>query len=138
MLWSLLRANLRRLLAIFNHLIEYLGIYLFINKLTANAIIQDKGLAAMERLDRVAGRVQQAAGGQGQAGGGPSSSRRALGFVGAVEEAMVKGFPYDVPAQYSSLPQLKVRLSRVCQRACRLHADRMRLPMSGEQMEALP
>ncbi len=25
-----------------------------------------------------------------------------------IEEAMVKGFPYEVPKQYANLPQLKV------------------------------
>ena len=30
-------------------------------------------------------------------------------MVGNVEEAMVGGFPFDVPAEYANLPQLKVR-----------------------------
>ena len=33
----------------------------------------------------------------------------ALTAVGAIEEAMVKGFPFEVPAAYDNLPQLKVR-----------------------------
>jgi hypothetical protein len=39
----------------------------------------------------------------------PIKQQEALGFVGAMEEAMVKGFPYTVPAQYANLPQLKAR-----------------------------
>lgn len=38
----------------------------------------------------------------------PLKQQEALGFVGQIEEAMVKGFPYEVPAQYANLPQLKV------------------------------
>lgn len=38
----------------------------------------------------------------------PIKQQEALGFVGQVEEAMVKGFPYEVPKQYDNLPQLKV------------------------------
>lgn len=32
-----------------------------------------------------------------------------LGYVGAIEEAMVKEFPFQVPSEYDSLPQLKGR-----------------------------
>jgi len=38
----------------------------------------------------------------------PVLQQEALGYVGRVEEAMVQGFPFKVPDQYSSLPQLKV------------------------------
>ena len=38
----------------------------------------------------------------------PSKQQEALGFVSIIEEAMVKGFPYEVPKQYANLPQLKV------------------------------
>lgn len=31
-----------------------------------------------------------------------------LGYVGEIEEAMVKGFPFEVPSEYANLPQLKV------------------------------
>lgn len=37
----------------------------------------------------------------------PIKQQEALGYVGQIEEAMVKGFPYEVPAQYANLPQLK-------------------------------
>jgi peptidylprolyl isomerase len=33
----------------------------------------------------------------------------ALGHIGALEELMVKGFPYEVPSEYANLPQLKGR-----------------------------
>ena len=38
----------------------------------------------------------------------PAKQQEALNFVGTIEESMVKGFPFEVPAQYASLPQLKV------------------------------
>jgi hypothetical protein len=38
----------------------------------------------------------------------PVLQQEALAYVGRVEEAMVQGFPFKVPEQYSNLPQLKV------------------------------
>lgn len=38
----------------------------------------------------------------------PIKQRECLEYVGAAEEAMVKGFPFDVPAQYAQRPLLKV------------------------------
>jgi cyclophilin family peptidyl-prolyl cis-trans isomerase len=35
--------------------------------------------------------------------------QQALTYVGAIEEAMVKGFPFTVPSEYDNLPQLKGR-----------------------------
>ncbi|KAK9828041.1 hypothetical protein WJX81_004327 [Elliptochloris bilobata] len=69
---------------------------------------KDKGLAAMARLDKsldefvvlLDEKDKQEV---------PIKQQEALGYVGAVEEAMVKGFPYEVPQQYASLPQLKGR-----------------------------
>ena len=40
----------------------------------------------------------------------PEIQQVALGFVSIIEEAMVKGFPYEVPTQYADLPQLKVTI----------------------------
>lgn len=40
----------------------------------------------------------------------PLQQQKALDFVSAVEEAMVKGFPFEVPKEYADLPQLKVSL----------------------------
>ena len=42
----------------------------------------------------------------------PIKQQEALGYVGIIEEAMVKGFPYEVPKQYANLPQLKVRIQQ--------------------------
>lgn len=47
----------------------------------------------------------------------PLVQQRCLDYVGQVEEAMVKGFPFDVPPEYANLPQLKVP-----RRRC-LHAE---------------
>ena len=40
----------------------------------------------------------------------PAAQQNALSYVGQIEEAMVKGFPFEVPSQYDNLPQLKVCL----------------------------
>jgi len=49
----------------------------------------------------------------------PIKQQEALGYVGQVEEAMVKGFPYKVPTQYANLPQLKVHtLFALLERGC--------------------
>ena len=42
----------------------------------------------------------------------PIRQQDALGYVGQIEEAMVKEFPYQVPSKYDYLPQLKV--STIC------------------------
>lgn len=39
----------------------------------------------------------------------PLKQQEALLYVGRIEEAMVQGFPFQVPAKYDNLPQLKVR-----------------------------
>ncbi|DBA94987.1 TPA: Peptidyl-prolyl cis-trans isomerase, chloroplastic [Trebouxia sp. C0004] len=39
----------------------------------------------------------------------PSVQQNALTYVGQIEEAMMKGFPFEVPSQYDNLPQLKGR-----------------------------
>lgn len=39
----------------------------------------------------------------------PIKQQEVLGYVGLVEEAMVKGFPFQVPSAYANLPQLKGR-----------------------------
>ncbi len=46
----------------------------------------------------------------------PLKQREALRFVGMVEENMVKGVPFEVPATYANLPTLKV--IRCLARAC--------------------
>jgi hypothetical protein len=39
----------------------------------------------------------------------PIKQQELLTYVGDIEQAMVKGFPFDVPAAYADLPQLKGR-----------------------------
>lgn len=39
----------------------------------------------------------------------PLVQQQCLDYVGAVEEAMVGAFPFEVPKEYADLPQLKVR-----------------------------
>jgi len=41
----------------------------------------------------------------------PIKQQEVLGYVGDIEQAMVKGFPFEVPSEYSNLPQLKGRAS---------------------------
>lgn len=94
--------------------VQLLVSYSYLWYLTTNTVAQDNGLAAMERLDRSLDEFSKLLEDKDKQEV-PIKQQEALGFVGAVEEAMVKGFPYDVPAQYSSLPQLKVRLPRACQ-----------------------
>lgn len=43
--------------------------------------------------------------------GVPEAAGDALGYVGDIEAAMVKAFPYEVPKEFDNLPQLKVLLS---------------------------
>jgi hypothetical protein len=38
----------------------------------------------------------------------PIKQRECLQYVGEIQEAMVKGFPFEVPAQYADRPLLKV------------------------------
>ena len=38
----------------------------------------------------------------------PEKEREVLDYVGRVEEAMVKGFPFEVPAEYAQRPLLLV------------------------------
>lgn len=40
----------------------------------------------------------------------PLKQREVLGYLGQVEEAMVKGFPFQVPKDYADRPLLLVRL----------------------------
>ena len=39
----------------------------------------------------------------------PIKQQEVLDYVGTIEESMMKGFPFEVPSQYSNLPQLKGR-----------------------------
>lgn len=81
---------------------------------------QDKGLAAIERLDQSLDEFARLLDDKDKQDV-PIKQQEALGFVGAVEEAMVTGFPYEVPKQYAGLPQLKVRAPRPPGAQCALH-----------------
>lgn len=39
----------------------------------------------------------------------PIKQRECLIYVGEIEEAMVKGFPFEIPKEYAGRPLLKVR-----------------------------
>jgi hypothetical protein len=70
--------------------------------------VQASGLAAIEALDaslKSFGEVLEAKDKQEV----PIKQQEALLHVGQIEEAMVKGFPFEVPKQYADLPQLKVK-----------------------------
>lgn len=40
----------------------------------------------------------------------PDLQQDALTYVGRIEEAMVQGFPFEVPKKFANLPQLKVSI----------------------------
>lgn len=56
----------------------------------------------------------------------PHAQSECLDAVSRIEEAMVKGFPFEVPQEYASLPQLKVRslcwIKTAAAAACGMHA----------------
>ncbi|PSC68158.1 Peptidyl-prolyl cis-trans chloroplastic [Micractinium conductrix] len=66
------------------------------------------GLAALEGLKGALSEFQAVLDAQDKQAV-PLKQQAALDYVGAVEEAMVKGFPFEVPQEYASLPQLKGR-----------------------------
>jgi hypothetical protein len=41
----------------------------------------------------------------------PIKQRQALTYVGNIEEAMVKGFPFQIPAEYADRPLLLVSVA---------------------------
>ena len=69
--------------------------------------LQEAGLAGLERLDQgliefqalIDAKDKQAV---------PIKQREVLEYVGEVEAAMVKGFPFEVPKEYADRPLLKV------------------------------
>lgn len=67
-----------------------------------------EGDAALEGLDRALKEFEAVleSGDKQQI---PAAQQAALAYVSQAEEALVKGFPFEVPAQYSNLPQLKGR-----------------------------
>ena len=73
--------------------------------------MQDEGLKAIQNLEaafKECDRVVET----GDKQAVPSAQQNALTYVGQIEEAMMKGFPFTVPSQYDNLPQLKVSLYR--------------------------
>lgn len=68
--------------------------------------VQDDGLKAIANLEealKACDKVVESSDKQAI----PSVQQNALTYVGQIEEAMMKGFPFEVPSQYDSLPQLK-------------------------------
>lgn len=53
----------------------------------------------------------------------PILQQAALNLVGNIEEAMVQGFPFEVPDKYADLPQLKVISSSYYQPQGKLHVS---------------
>jgi hypothetical protein len=81
-------------------LLRWLGRIITLNK-------QEAGLAALEKLD--AGLVEfQALIDAKDKQAVPVKQREVLEYVGQVEAAMVKGFPFEVPKEYADRPLLKV------------------------------
>ena len=69
--------------------------------------MQDEGLKSIQNLEaafKECDRVVET----GDKQAVPSVQQNALTYVGQIEEAMMKGFPFTVPSQYDNLPQLKV------------------------------
>ena len=69
----------------------------------------------------------------------PIRQQDALGYVGQIEEAMVKEFPYQVPSDYDYLPQLKVSI--ICclflERAAARAPSLLTLLEKGKQQAAM-
>lgn len=70
--------------------------------------IQDAGLKAIANLEEAFKECDRVVEQQDKQAV-PSVQQNALNYVGQLEEAMVKAFPFEVPKEYDNLPQLKVR-----------------------------
>lgn len=68
---------------------------------------QEAGLAALDRLSTALNEFQALIEAKDKQAV-PIKQREALSYVGAIEEAMVKGFPFDVPPEYQDRPLLLV------------------------------
>ena len=68
--------------------------------------MQDDGLKAIANLEEALKACDKVVEVQDKQGI-PSVQQNALTYVGQIEEAMMKGFPFEVPSQYANLPQLK-------------------------------
>lgn len=82
------------------------GANLLSDAITSLVDVQDDGLKAIANLEealKACDKVVESSDKQAI----PSVQQNALTYVGQIEEAMMKGFPFEVPSQYDSLPQLK-------------------------------
>lgn len=70
-------------------------------------LVQESGLKAIANLEEAFKECDRVVESQDKQAV-PSAQQSALSYVGQIEEAMVKGFPFEVPSQYDNLPQLKV------------------------------
>jgi hypothetical protein len=92
--------------------------------------MQADGLAALEKLDTgllefqalIDAKDKQAV---------PIKQREVLEYVGQVEAAMVKGFPFEVPKEYADRPLLKVRHTGWTQRCGAARGGAMRVRDRG-------
>ena len=78
-----------------------------------HVVSQDDGLKAIANLEEAfkqCDRVIES----GDKQAVPAAQQNALTYIGQIEEAMMKGFPFDVPSQYDNLPQLKVAVTCNC------------------------
>jgi hypothetical protein len=62
----------------------------------------------------------------------PIKQREALYWVGAVEEAMVKGFPFEVPAEYADRPLLMVSVGRLGAEGSKAEDQAQRRPVFSQ------
>lgn len=85
--------------------------------------VQDDGLKAIANLEEAFKECDRVVESQDKQAI-PSAQQNALTYVGQIEEAMMKGFPFEVPSQYDNLPQLKVCVT------CRTYTARIILTPS--------
>lgn len=88
--------------------------------------MQDDGLKAIANLEEAFKECDRVVESQDKQAI-PSAQQNALTYVGQIEEAMMKGFPFEVPSQYDNLPQLKVCL-KCWPWICLLHLPLSHLP----------
>ena len=70
-------------------------------------MVQDDGLKAIANLEEAFKECDKVVE-SGDKQAVPAAQQNALTYVGQIEEAMMQGFPFEVPSEYDNLPQLKV------------------------------
>lgn len=80
--------------------------FVAMHRSTAVVPVQDDGLKAIANLEEALKQCDKVVEVQDKQAI-PSVQQNALTYVGQIEEAMMKGFPFTVPSQYDNLPQLK-------------------------------